>query len=109
MQANLLHGKMNVWSGEREVLKSTNNTTVESGISGRLSISGRELRLGLGRSSSRFAIFHASTIQEIKSILSLMKKKSGGITSHINAEEEVQCAQVLQPKLRTEATNDVTK
>ena len=38
-----------------------------------------------------------------------MQKEPSGITSHINAEEEVQRAEILEPKLRTETTNDVAK
>lgn len=98
MQANLLHRKLNIWSGKREVLKCTSNTAVESNIGG--SLSGCGSRLGVG---------HASTIQQVKSILPLMEEEPGGITSHINAEEEVQPAQVLQAKLGAKTTNDVAK
>ena len=92
MQANLLHHKLNVWSGERKVLKCANNAVVEVGVSSGLAGDGGELRLGLSRSGGRLAVSHAGTVQKIKSVLPLVKKETRGIVSHINAEEEVQRA-----------------
>ena len=87
VQANLLHGKLNVWSGEREILKSTNNGPIEWSIRRGQALEGRNLGLRVNRSSNRMTVEHASTLKKLVRILLLMKKEAVRAPKDLNAKE----------------------
>ena len=95
MKTHLLYGVLNLWSSQSEILESTNNGPVECSIRSRRTIHGRELGLRINRCSGGLAVKHASTIQELMSVLPLMKKEAIRTTNNLDAEEVVQRTQVL--------------
>ena len=109
MEANLLNCVLKLRSSESEVLESTNNGPVEASIRSGSTISSRELGLRVDRSGGRFAVKHSSTVEELMSVLPLMKKETIRTTHHLNTEEVVQRTQVLDGKLSTETISKLAK
>jgi hypothetical protein len=76
MKADLLNGICEVRPGESEVLQGTGKTPVGSRISHGITQISRQLRLSVDRSGAWIAISHPSPLQNIKSILPLVKEKA---------------------------------
>jgi hypothetical protein len=90
MKTHLLNNILQLRLCKCKVLKSTNNRTIERSIRSRGPIRGRELGLRVDSRGCGFAIKHPSTIKELKSIPSLVKKEAIRKTHHLDPEEVVQ-------------------
>jgi hypothetical protein len=76
MKIDLLNRVGEVRLGESEVLQGSSKTLVCSKISHGITQSSRELRLSVNRSGTRLGLGHPSPLQNIKGILSLVKKET---------------------------------
>jgi hypothetical protein len=74
MKTDLLNCIGDVRPGEGEVLKGPGETPVRSGVSHRGSLNLGQLALSIDRSGARVAVSHPSPLQDIPSILPLVKK-----------------------------------
>jgi hypothetical protein len=71
VKANLLNSIGDVWPGESQVLESASLTPIVRGVTNRGTIGGRQLGVGVNRSSTRLAICHASMFQNLEIVLAL--------------------------------------
>ena len=76
MKTHLLHGILDLRSSQSEVLESTNDRLIESSIRSRRTIRGRKLGLRINRRSGGLAIKHVGALQELMSVLPLMKEEA---------------------------------
>jgi hypothetical protein len=76
MKTDLLNGIREVRPGEGEVLQRTSQTPEGSRIRHRVAHIGRQLGLSINRSSTGLAICHPSPLEDIKSILALVKEEA---------------------------------
>jgi hypothetical protein len=74
MKTDLLNCIGDVWPGEGELLKGPSETPVCNGVSHRGSLNLRQLALSIDRSGAGIAVNHPSPLQDIPSILPLVKK-----------------------------------
>ena len=84
MKAHLLHGILDLRSSQSEVLESTNDRPIEDSIRSRRTIRGRKLGLHITRSSGGLAVKHAGTLEELVSVLSLMKEEAIRTTNNLD-------------------------
>ena len=89
MEAHLLNSILEIRSGESEVLKRTHDGPVERGVRRRRAIRGRKLGLRIDRRGEGAAVKHTGAIEELVSILLLMKKEAIRSAQNLNAEELV--------------------
>ena len=99
MKTHLLHGILDIRSSQSEVLESTNDRPIESSIRSRRTIHGRKLGLRINTRSGGLAIKHADALQELVSVLPLMKEEAIWPAHHLDTEEVVQRTQVLDGEL----------
>jgi hypothetical protein len=85
----LLNIILNIRMGIREVLKSTDNTSVLSSIRDELTIYVRKFSLSINGCRAGVTPGHASALQKINSVLSLAEEHAFQRTSNINAKEVV--------------------
>jgi hypothetical protein len=64
IQADLLNGVCYIWTGEGEILQSTNNTAILCGVGHRSTIS-RQLGVSINGRTARLAVTYTCTIQNI--------------------------------------------
>ena len=102
MQANLQHRKLNVWSSQREVLKSTDYGAVEGSVRRRRALDGGQLSLCNDRRGSRLAVEHVGSLQKLIGILLLMQEEASGPANNLDAEGVVESPQVLEGELCAE-------
>ena len=74
MKTHLLYGILNLRLSQSEILESTNDGPVECSIRSGRTIRGRELGLHINRRSGGLAVKHAGALQELMSVLPLMKE-----------------------------------
>ena len=74
MKTHLLHGILDLRLSQSKVLKSTNDRPIESSIRSRRTICGKKLGLRINRRSGGLAVKHAGALQELMSVLPLMKE-----------------------------------
>jgi hypothetical protein len=89
VEAHLLNNILELRSGESEVLKRTHDGPVERGIRRRRAIRGRKLGLRIDRRGDGAAVKHTGAIEELVSILLLMKKETIRSAHNLDAEEVV--------------------
>jgi hypothetical protein len=87
-------------------LQRTCDAAVERRIGRWITITGRQLLLGIDRRGSRLAVCHASTIKDVFRVLSLCEEEAGVITTYLDAEEKPQGAEVFDGKLSMEFFDD---
>jgi hypothetical protein len=75
IQADLLNGVCYIWTGEGEILQSTNNTAILCGVGHRSTIS-RQLGVSINGRTARLAVTHTCPIQNIQRILQLCEKQT---------------------------------
>ena len=109
MKTHLLHSILDLQSSQSEVLESTNDRPVESSIRSRRTICGRELGLCVNRHSGGLAVKHASALQELMSVLPLMKEEAIRTAHHLDTEEVVQRTQVLDGELSAKTSRELTE
>jgi response regulator RpfG family c-di-GMP phosphodiesterase len=73
-EAGLLHCVGKIGAGDGDILKSAGQTTIESGIFERVTISSRDLGARIDGGADRLAICHTSPLEEIKSVLTLREE-----------------------------------
>jgi hypothetical protein len=78
METDLLHGVGDVQPGEGEVLKGTSKTPVAGGVCDWETRGFRELGLRVDWGGAGIAVTHLGPLQNVKSVLSLVKEESGG-------------------------------
>ena len=109
MKTHLLHDILKLRSSQSEVLESTNDRPIESSIRSRITIHGRKLGLHINTRSGGLAVKHAGTLEELVSILSLMKEEAIRTAHHLDTEEVVQRTQVLDGELSAKTSRELTK
>lgn len=109
MEKHLLDDILDLWSSQSELLESTNNRPVESSIRSRRTIRGIKLGLRINRRGGGLVVKHASVLQELMSVLPLMKKEAIRTVHHLNTEEVVQRTQVLDGELSAKTSRDLTE
>jgi hypothetical protein len=72
MKAHLLNGVGDVRPGEGEVLESARQAPVRCRVGDRGAVVLRELRLSVDRRGARLAVGHASPLQNVDSVLTLV-------------------------------------
>jgi hypothetical protein len=70
IEADLLNSISNVRTSEGEILKCSSNTAIVSGVGDGDTIS-RKLGVSINRSTTRLAVSHTGTLQNIQHILTL--------------------------------------
>jgi hypothetical protein len=80
-QTDLLNNVCDVWASEGEILESTYETTIMSGVLNRRTIRGK-LGACVDWCSTWLAIFHPSARKNIQSVLLLTQKQSIVATSN---------------------------
>jgi hypothetical protein len=73
METDLLHGIGDVSPGEGEVLKGTGKTSVPGGVLDWFTLGLRELHLRVDWGRAGLAVNHLNPLQNVKSVLSLVK------------------------------------
>jgi len=63
METHLLDSILQVWSGECQVLESTDNGPVEWSVGRRRTIQSRDLGLGVDRSNSRMTVEYTGALE----------------------------------------------
>ena len=86
-QANLLYNMREVWPGECQILKGSNNTSIVRRIRNRFAISCRQFTLGVNRCRDGVAIQHVGPFQEFISILLLREKQPMRCTMYIDTKK----------------------
>ena len=109
MKTHLLHGILDLRSSQSEVLESINDRPIESSIRSRRTIRGRKLGLRINRRSSGLAVKHAGTLQDLMSILLLMKEEAIRTAHHLDSEEVVQRTLVLDGELSAKTSRQLTE
>jgi hypothetical protein len=99
MKSDLLNGICEVRPGENEVLQGTGKIPVGSRISHGITQISRQLRLSVDRSGAWLAISHLSPLQNIKSILPLVKKKARRARLNSDTQEVIELTKILHSKL----------
>jgi hypothetical protein len=102
MEAHLLNDVGDVGQGEGEVLECTCQALVRRRIGNRGVIVFRELRLGVNRRGAGLAVGHASPLQDVDDVLTLMQEETLGPVLGSDAEEVMERPQVLHRKLPLE-------
>jgi hypothetical protein len=108
METHLLYGEGDVGARHGEVLECSSQASVRVSIIHSSTISSK-FSLGVDRRGDRFAVRHASTLEDVVSILMLAEVESVGGMLNINAEEEVQRAHVADGELGPELIDDGTE
>jgi hypothetical protein len=83
VEANLLNSVGDVRASERQVLKSTNQTTLKSRI-GQMLARRRQLGLCIHGGGAGFATSHVGALQYLKRVLTPREEHASGGTSHAN-------------------------
>ena len=89
METDLLNSVGEVRPGEGEVLQSAGQTPVSSRIIHRSTQISRQLRLSVEWSGAGLAISHPSPLQNIESVLPLVKEKTRRARLNSDAQEVV--------------------
>jgi hypothetical protein len=76
METDLLHGVGDVRPGEDEVLKGISKTPVAGGVRDWVTRGLRELGLRVDWGGAGLAVTHLGPLQNVKSVLSLVKEES---------------------------------
>ena len=95
MKTHLLHDILDLRLSQGEVLKSTSDRPIESSIRSRRTIRSRKLGLRINRRSGGLAVKHTGALQELVSVLPLMKEEAIWTAHHLDTEEVVRRTQVL--------------
>src|SRR6185503_17007560 len=98
MKTDLLNSVGEVRPGEGEVLQSTSKASVGSRISHGITHISRQLCLSVDWSGAELAISHASLLQDIESILSLVKEKARRTRLNSNTQKVVELTRILHSK-----------
>jgi hypothetical protein len=109
VEADLLHGVLQLRASESQVLQATNNGAIVRRIRSPRSRGGGELGVRVDRSGRRRAIKHSSTLENILSILMLMEKEPVRSVHYLKAEEVVKRAEVLDVELSAKTINELSK
>ena len=109
MKTHLLDDILDLRSSQSEVLESTNDRPIESSIRSRRTIRCRKLGLRINRRSGGLAVKHAGALQELVSILLLMKEEAIRSPNNLNAKKVMQSTQVLDGKLVTQPESNLLK
>jgi hypothetical protein len=102
MKAHLLDDIGDVGPGEGEVLECACQAPIRHRVDDRGPVGLRELRLGVNRHGAGLAVGHASSLQNVGGILTLVQEETLGPTFGSDAEEVMERPQVLHRKLPLE-------
>lgn len=103
----MLHGVCEIRVGECQVLKCTHDATIGRSVIDRVAGGGGQLGLGVDGSGRRVTLMHARSLEELVGILCLVKKEPADRLMHLDVEEEMQRAQVLEGDRGMQAADDV--
>jgi len=109
VKTDLLNSIGEVRPGEGEVLQDTGKTPVGSRISHWITHISRQLRLSVDWSGAGLAISHPSPLQDIESILPLMKEKARRARLNSNTQEVVELTMILHSKLLLQGGDEALK
>ena len=109
METDLLNSVGDVRPGEGEVLQGTGQTPVGSRISHRITQISRQLRLSVDRSGAGLAISYPSPLQDIKSVLPLVKEKTRRERLNSDTQEVVELIEILHSELLLQRGDDTLK
>ena len=109
METDLLNSVGEVRPGENEVLQGTGKIPVGSRISHGITQISRQLRLSVDRSGAWLAISHPSSLQNIKSILPLVKEKARRARLNSDTQEVMELTKILHSKLLLQRGDDALK
>lgn len=109
MEANLLHNVRDVRPSECKILKSINNTVVCSGITNQRAVVGREFRIIVNWSVNRLVGCHASSGNQLRSVLCLRQEKASRCWKDQNSKKIMKCAKIGRSKFRAKIGNDAGK
>ena len=102
MKAHLLDGVGDVWPGEGQILQHTCEALVGYRVSDRWLVVLRELRPSVNRRGVGLAVGHASPLQDVEGVLTLMLEETLRLAFDSDAEEVMEGPQVLHRKLLLE-------
>jgi hypothetical protein len=108
METDLLHVVGDVRPGESEVLKGAGKTPVAGGVLDWVTRGLRELGLCVDWGGAGLAVTHLGPLQNVKSVLSLVKESWGARLSG-DPQEVVKHAQILDRKLLLKCVDEATK
>jgi hypothetical protein len=94
---------------ESEVPQGSSKTPVGSRIGHEITQSSRQLCLSVNMSGTRLSISHPNPLQDIKGILSLVKKKARLERLNNNTQEMVKLAKILHSELLLQRGDNVLK
>jgi hypothetical protein len=102
MKAQLLNGVGDVGPGEGEVLERACQAPVRRRVGDREPVVLRELRLSINRRGAGLIVKHASPLQNVDGVLTLVQEETLGPAFSSDAEEVLERPQVLHRKLPLE-------
>jgi hypothetical protein len=108
VEAYLLDGVGDVGPGKDEVLKCPDDAPVADQISDRWA-GGGDLALRVHRGRAGLALSHASVLEEVDNVLSLVKEHALGTMLDGDPQEVMEHPQVLHHKLLLKAGDDATQ
>jgi hypothetical protein len=95
MKAHLLNGVGDVQPGEGEVLECARQAPVRCRVGDRGHVVLRELRLSVDRHGAGLAVGHASPLQNVDGVLTLVQEETLGPAFGSDSEEVVERLQIL--------------
>jgi hypothetical protein len=107
MKAHLLDGVGDVGLGEGEVLERTCQAPIQRPVGDQGPVDLRELRLGVNRRGAGLAVGHASPLQNVGGVMTLVQGETLVPRFGSDAEEVMERPQVLHRKLPLEGEDRV--
>jgi hypothetical protein len=98
-----------VRTGERQVLKSTGEAAVLSGVGDERTIVGRQFATSVNRSGTRVAFRHAGTLKKVDGVLALRQEHPRSRARDRDPEEIGQVPEIGHGELTVELVGDVLK
>jgi hypothetical protein len=109
MEEHLLDGVGDVGEGKDEVLQGPSETPIAGRISHRRAIVGADLALSVHQSHAGIAISHASALEDVDGVLTLVEEQALGSTLDGDPQEMVQLTQILHRKLLLQGGDDASQ
>jgi hypothetical protein len=107
MKAHLLDSIDDVEMGEDKVLQCSDKTLITGRISHRRAGVGGDLALSVHQSRAGITISHASSLEDVNSVLALVEEQALGLTLNSDPQDVVQLTQVLHGEFLLKRGDDV--
>jgi len=108
-EAHLLNGVGDVGPSQREILQSSSKAAVLGSILHRSPIRSRELGTSVHRSRCRVTLGHASTLEQIHSVLVLREEEAVNRTRDRDLEEVMKIPEICHGELGVKELGDATE